>query len=139
MSTPNTVRCLLGMLGTDIHSKGIRTLARILDDAGGVEVIYIGEHNSVDGMAEAVRESGAAIVGVSFSSSAYVEYTRRLIAAMKAAGVGHVPVMIGGMVHPDDVPELLDIGVARIFAAGSTTAEIITWVQSAGVAAMSAA
>ena len=132
MNTPNTVKCLLGMLGTDVHSKGIRTLARILDDAGGVEVVYIGEHNSVDGMAEAVRESGAAIVGVSFSSSAYVEYTRRLIAAMHSAGVGHVPVMIGGMVHPDDVAELKEIGVARIFGAGSTTADIVAWVQSAG-------
>jgi methylmalonyl-CoA mutase C-terminal domain/subunit len=120
------------MLGTDIHSKGIRTLARILDDAGGIDVFYIGEHNSVEGMAEKVRESGAAIVGVSFSSSAYVEYTRRLIAAMERAGVGDVPVMIGGMVHPDDIAELTEIGVAKIFGVGSTTGEIVDWVQSAG-------
>lgn len=121
---------MLGMLGTDVHSKGIRTLARILDDAGGIDVVYIGEHNSAEGMALKVRECGAAVVGVSFSSSAYVEYTRRLIAAMKCAGVGNIPVMIGGMVHPDDVVELTEIGVAKVFGAGSTTTEIVAWVQS---------
>src|SRR3546814_9286045 len=78
MSETRTVRCLLGMLGTDVHSKGIRTLAQILRDAG-IEVIYIGEHNSVEGMASAVVDEDADIVGVSFSSAAYVEYTRQLV------------------------------------------------------------
>src|SRR3546814_2863438 len=82
MSETRTVRCLLGMLGTDVHSKGIRTLAQILRDAG-IEVIYIGEHNSVEGMASAVVDEDADIVGVSFSSAAYVEYTRQLVEAMQ--------------------------------------------------------
>jgi methylmalonyl-CoA mutase, C-terminal domain len=129
---PNTVRCLLGMLGTDVHSKGIRTLARILDDAGGVEVAYIGEHNSVEGMADAVVERQVGMVGVSFSSAAYVEYTRQLIEAMKRKGVGHVPVMLGGIIHPDDVAELKEMGVAGIFGAGSKTSDIIRFVQAAG-------
>lgn len=132
MSKPNTVSCLLGMLGTDVHSKGIRTLARLLDEAGGVEVNYIGEHNSVEGMADAIVERKSDIVGVSFSSAAYVEYTRQLIEAMKARGVGHVPVMLGGMIHPDDVEELKEMGVAGLFGAGSKTEDIILFVQSAG-------
>lgn len=132
MSKPNTVNCLLGMLGTDVHSKGIRTLARLLDEAGGVEVDYIGEHNSVEGMADAIVERRSDIVGVSFSSAAYVEYTRQLIEAMKARGVSHVPVMLGGMIHPDDVEELKEMGVAGLFGAGSKTEDIILFVQSAG-------
>ena len=129
---PNSVRCLLGMLGTDVHSKGIRTLARILDDAGGIEVAYIGEHNSVEGMADAIIARKADMVGVSFSSAAYVEYTRQLIAAMQRKGVGHVPVMLGGIIHPDDVDELKAIGVAGIFGAGSKMPDIIRFVQAAG-------
>jgi methylmalonyl-CoA mutase C-terminal domain/subunit len=132
MSKPNTVSCLLGMLGTDVHSKGIRTLARLLDEAGGVEVDYIGEHNSVEGMVDAIVERKSNIVGISFSSAAYVEYTRQLIEAMKARGVGHVPVMLGGMIHPDDVEELKEMGVAGLFGAGSKTEDIILFVQSAG-------
>jgi methylmalonyl-CoA mutase, C-terminal domain len=132
MSRPNTVRCLLGMLGTDVHSKGIRTLARLLDDAGGIEVAYIGEHNSVEAMANAIVERKVDIVGVSFSSAAYVEYTRQLIAAMKEKGVGHVPLMLGGMIHPEDVEELKEMGVAGLFGAGSRTEDIIAFVQAAG-------
>lgn len=132
MSRPNTVRCMLGMLGTDVHSKGIRTLARLLDEAGGIDVDYIGEHNSVEGMATAAAQSKADIVGVSFSSAAYVEYTRQLIEAMKAKGVGHVPVILGGIIHPDDVEELKAIGVAGVFGAGSKTEDIIAFVQNEG-------
>ncbi|MEC3909131.1 cobalamin-dependent protein [Sphingobium sp. CR2-8] len=127
---------MLGMLGTDVHSKGIRTLARLLNEAGGIEVDYIGEHNSVEGMAAAVAERKSDVVGISFSSAAYVEYTRQLIEAMKAKGVGHVPVILGGIIHPDDVEELKEMGVAGVFGAGSKTQDIILFVQNAGVSSL---
>lgn len=135
MTQRNTVNCLLGMLGTDVHSKGIRTLARILDEAGGIDVHYIGEHNSVEGMVDAIIARNASIVGLSFSSAAYVEYTRQLIEAMKRRDLGHVPVMLGGIIHPDDVDELKAMGVAGIFGAGSRTADIVSFVQRAGLPA----
>ncbi len=131
MTETTTVRCLLGMLGTDVHSKGIRTLAQILRDAG-IEVIYIGEHNSVEGMANAVVDEDPDIVGLSFSSAAYIDYTRQLIEAMKRKGVGDVPVMLGGIIHPDDHPRLIEIGVAGIFGPGSKMPDIIDFVRSHG-------
>lgn len=129
MSDTKTVRCLLGMLGTDVHSKGIRTLAQILRDAG-IEVIYIGEHNSVEGMARAVVDEDADIVGLSFSSAAYVEYTRQLIEAMRLKNVSDVPVMVGGIIHPDDHETLKEIGVAGIFGPGSQMDDIIAFVRA---------
>ena len=84
-------------------------------------------------MADAIIEKRAAIVGISFSSAAYVEYTRQLIAAMKRKGVGHIPVMLGGIIHPDDVAELKEIGVAGIFGPGSRMLDIVRFVQAAGV------
>lgn len=125
------VRCLLGMVGTDVHSKGIRTIAQILRDAG-VEVIYIGEHNTIQGMAQAVVDEDADLVGLSFSSAAYVAYTRMLIDEMRARGVGDVPLMLGGLIHPDDVSVLKEMGVAGIFGPGSSTEQIIAFVKSCG-------
>jgi methylmalonyl-CoA mutase C-terminal domain/subunit len=126
-----TVRCLLGMLGTDVHSKGIRTLAQILRDAG-IEVIYVGEHNSVAGMARAVVDEDADIVGLSFSSAAYLEYTRQFVAALHENGAGDVPVMIGGLIHPDDHAVLREMGVAGIFGPGSAMPDILAFVQNKG-------
>jgi methylmalonyl-CoA mutase, C-terminal domain len=134
MASSPVVRCLLGMLGTDVHSKGIRTIAAMLREAG-IEVIYLGEHNSVAGMAQAVIDEDADLVGLSFSSAAYVEYTRQLVEEMKRRGVGDVPVMLGGIIHPDDHGVLREMGVAGIFGPGSTTEEIVAFVRSKGRAA----
>jgi methylmalonyl-CoA mutase C-terminal domain/subunit len=125
------VRCLLGMVGTDVHSKGIRTIAQMLRDAG-IEVIYLGEHNSIQGMAQAALDEDADVVGLSFSSAAYLDYMAMLMEALAARGIGDVPVMIGGLIHPDDREPLQALGVKGIFGPGATTEEITAFVRSCG-------
>src|SRR3546814_4487148 len=88
--------------------------------------------NSVEGMASAVVDEDADIVGVSFSSAAYVEYTRQLVEAMQRKEMGDVPVMLGGIIHPDDHAELKQIGVRGIFGAASQMHDIIEFVRAAG-------
>ena len=122
------MRCLLAMLGTDVHSKGIRTLARLLRDHG-VEVIYLGEHNTVEGVVNAVIAEDADVVGLSYSTATYLHYTRELLDKMSAAGLSDVPVMLGGLIHPEDEPALYDLGVKAIFGPGSTTAQIIEFLE----------
>jgi methylmalonyl-CoA mutase C-terminal domain/subunit len=122
------VRCLLGMMGVDCHSKGLRTLARLLRDRG-VEVIYVGEHNTADGLAEAAATEDVDVVGVSFSTSTYLHHSAELVSAMRRAGVADIPVMIGGLIHSDHEEELARIGVARVFGPGSTTDEIMDFLN----------
>jgi len=126
------------MLGTDVHSKGIRTLAQLLRDRG-VEVIYLGEHNTADGMVSALQAEDADVVGVSFSTATYVHYTRDLLEKMKAAGVDDVPVMLGGLIHRDDEAELREIGVKGIFGPGSTTDQIVRFLEEVTGKRLSAA
>jgi methylmalonyl-CoA mutase C-terminal domain/subunit len=121
-------RCLLGMLGTDVHNKGVRTLARLLRDRG-VEVIYVGEHHTVESMVSAAAAEDAEVVGVSFSNAAYLGYTASLVEAMRAAGLTDVPVMVGGLIHPDDVPVLGAMGVEGVFGPGSTVDEVMDYLQ----------
>jgi methylmalonyl-CoA mutase C-terminal domain/subunit len=128
MTTDPKIRCLLAMLGTDVHTKGIRTLARLLRDQG-VEVIYLGEHNTVAGVVSAIIQEDADVVGLSFSSAAYLSYTQQLTTAMRERGIGDVPVMIGGQIHPDDRAKLAEIGVSGIFGPGSTIPEIMSYLE----------
>jgi methylmalonyl-CoA mutase C-terminal domain/subunit len=127
-----SVRCLLGMLGVDVHSKGLRTVSLLLRDHG-VEVVYLGEHNSPSALAQAARSEDVDVVGVSFSNSTYVHHTAQLIASMKDAGVDDIPIMIGGLIHRDDHERLHELGVAAIFGPGSTVEEIMAFMD--GVAA----
>jgi methylmalonyl-CoA mutase C-terminal domain/subunit len=112
------------MLGTDVHSKGIRTLAQLLRDVG-VEVIYLGEHNTPDGFVNAIVAEDADAVGVSYSTATYLHYTRDLLAKMREADVGDVPVMLGGLIHAEDEAELRAMGVQGIFGPGSATKDIV--------------
>lgn len=129
MNTDKKIRCLLGMLGTDVHTKGLRTLAQLLRDAG-IEVIYLGEHNTVDGMVNAMIQEDVDVVGISFSIATYLHHTKQLVDAMKAKGVADIPVMVGGLIHPDDEPKLREIGVSGIFGPRSTTPEILDFIRS---------
>lgn len=122
------IRCLLGMLGTDVHSKGIRTLAKLLRDHG-VEVIYLGEHNTIDGFTNAIIAEDVDVVGLSFSTSTYIHYTGELLKRMQELQLDDIPVMLGGLIHPDDEPALREMGVKGIFGPGSTTASIVAFLE----------
>lgn len=124
----NQIRCVLGMLGSDVHTKGIRTVARMLSDAG-VDVVFAGEHLTIDQMIEKVRAAEPEFVGLSFSTAGYLIYTKQFTDAMRAAGLGHVSVMIGGLVHPDDEQALRDMGVEGLFGPGTTTADIVAFLN----------
>lgn len=121
-------KVLLGMLGVDCHSKGLRTLAVLLRDHG-VEVVYVGEHNSSIGMTNAVAMEDPDVVGVSFSTSTYVHHTRDLISEMTKAGVADVPLILGGLIHPDDEPDLRAMGVAGIFGPGTKIDDVLDFLD----------
>jgi methylmalonyl-CoA mutase C-terminal domain/subunit len=128
MTAPK-VRAVLGMIGVDVHSRGLRTVARVLRDAG-VEVVYLGEHNSAAGMAAVAVTEDADVVGVSFSVSTYTHYVTELMDELKKAGGGDIPVMVGGLIHPEDVGHLKDLGVAVVFGPDSSTDAILDYVGS---------
>ncbi|MES2481339.1 MAG: AMP-binding protein [Pseudomonadota bacterium] len=128
MATDNPIRCLLGMVGTDVHSKGIRTLASWLRDEG-VEVIYLGEHNTVPGLVNALVQEDADVLGMSFSSAGYLDYVARVQAQMRERGVADVPVMVGGQIHPEEHAVLREMGVAGIFGPGTTKADVLAFLH----------
>jgi methylmalonyl-CoA mutase, C-terminal domain len=129
VATEKRIRCLLGMLGTDVHSKGIRTLASWLRDEG-IEVVYLGEHNTVEGMVNALVQEDADVLGLSFSSGGYLAYVERVVALMKERGVDDVAIMVGGQIHPDDHAILTRLGVSGIFGAGTTKDGVLAYVRS---------
>ncbi|MEJ7935012.1 cobalamin-dependent protein [Sphingobium sp. AN558] len=117
----------LGMLGLDVHTKGIRTLSTRLGDYG-CDVAFLGEHLTVRELVRQARDQDVDLIGISFSSGAYVEHCRDVAEEMRVQGVD-VPLMIGGLVHQDDHAELTALGVGGIFGPGSTIDDIVAFVE----------
>ena len=129
MDKSNRIGCVLGMLGSDVHTKGIRTVSRLLSDAG-INVTFAGEHMSNEQMIAAIRAAKPEFVGFSFSTAGYLHSMRSFTQALRDAGLAdQVVVMVGGLVHPDDEDELREMGVTGLFGPGTTTQDILTWMN----------
>ena len=117
-------RCVLGMVGSDKHNKGIRTIARVLRDHG-LEVVYVGEHNTSRQLAAVAVHEDADFVGVSFLNGNYLMRAQEIVDALREEGASDIDVVLGGLIHPEDVPALRELGVAEAFGPAASTAEIV--------------
>jgi (2R)-ethylmalonyl-CoA mutase len=106
------LKFLVGKPGLDGHSNGAEQIAVRATDAG-MEVVYDGIRLTPD---EIVARAGDVhCVGLSILSGSHVALTREVLAKLKAAGLGHVPVVVGGIIPPQDAETLKAEGVAAIY------------------------
>ena len=127
------IRVVLAKLGLDGHDRGIRVVARVLRDAG-MEVIYTGLWQTAPQVARAVADEDVDVLGVSLLSGAHLTLVPKVLDAMRAQGVGDVPLVVGGIVPDSDVPRLQEAGVARVLGPGSTLQEIVECFKDLGAA-----
>jgi methylmalonyl-CoA mutase C-terminal domain/subunit len=99
-----------------------------LRDAG-FEVIYTGLHQTPEMIVEAAAQEDVDAIGLSLLSGAHMTLFPTVIDLLKAKGIDDVVVFGGGIIPPEDIPELKRHGVRAIFTPGATTQEIIEWVQ----------
>jgi methylmalonyl-CoA mutase C-terminal domain/subunit len=104
-------------------------VARALRDAG-MEVIYTGLHQTPEQIVETVIQEDADAVGLSVLSGAHMTLFRRLTELLREREIDDVLVFGGGIVPDDDIPELEELGVAKIFTPGATTTDIVDWVRA---------
>jgi len=123
------IRILIAKPGLDGHDRGAKIIAKFLQESG-YEVIYTGLHQSPEQIvATAVQESVDA-VGLSILSGAHLTLFPAVIEALRARGAGNVPVFGGGIVPDEDMAALKAAGVAVVFKPGTTTTDIINWVEA---------
>lgn len=124
------IRVLLAKPGLDGHDRGIKVIVRALRDAG-MEVIYMGLRVSPDSIAKAALEEDADAVGVSNLSGAHTTLFPEVAKQLGASGVDLRRVVLfgGGTIPPDDQLEMLTSGYRAIFGPGTTTDEIIDFLE----------
>jgi len=123
------IRVVVAKPGLDGHDRGAKVVARALRDAG-MEVIYTGLHQTPEQIVETAVQEDADCIGLSILSGAHMALFPRVIELLKERDASDIVVFGGGIVPAADIPELAEMGVAKIFTPGATTTEIIEWVRA---------
>jgi (2R)-ethylmalonyl-CoA mutase len=108
------LKILVGKPGLDGHSSGAEQVALKARDAG-FEVVYEGIRLTPAQIVNAALEEGVHVVGLSILSGSHVPLVDEVLRGLKAQGLGHVPVVLGGIIPPEDEAQLKRMGVARVY------------------------
>ena len=107
-------RMVVGKPGLDGHSNGAEQIALRARDVG-FEVTYDGIRLTPDEIVCQVKEQKPHVLGLSILSGSHVPLVRDVMAKLRNEGLAHIPVVVGGIIPPDDENVLRNIGVAAIY------------------------
>jgi ethylmalonyl-CoA mutase len=108
------VKFLVGKPGLDGHSNGAEQIAVRARDAG-MDVVYEGIRLTPAEIVETARNEGVHVVGLSILSGSHVPLVKDVVARMQDAGLDEIPVVVGGIIPPDDAETLKEAGVAAVY------------------------
>jgi len=108
------LKFLVGKPGLDGHSNGAEQIAARARDCG-MDITYEGIRLTPDEIVAAAQKDAAHVVGLSILSGSHIPLIQELMHKMHAAGVGHIPVVVGGIIPEEDAKRLRAMGVAKVY------------------------
>ena len=129
MSQPKRpIRVLVAKIGLDGHDRGAKVIATALRDAG-MEVIYTGLRQTPEMVVNAALQEDVDAIGVSILSGAHNTVFTKIMGLLKEKGMNDVLVTGGGIIPDADIQTLQELGVGKLFAPGTPTTTIATYIQ----------
>lgn len=122
------LRLLVGKVGLDGHDRGAKIIARALRDSG-IEVIYTGLHQSPEMIVNTAIQEDVDAIAVSILSGAHNYLFPRLLELLKERNADSIRVFGGGIIPEEDIAGLKAAGVLEIFTPGTSTEQVVKWVQ----------
>tara|TARA_R110002074_G_scaffold97574_8_gene211843 strand:- start:2110 stop:4077 length:1968 start_codon:yes stop_codon:yes gene_type:complete len=108
------LKFLVGKPGLDGHSNGAEQIAVRARDCG-MDIAYEGIRLTPTEIVTAATQDAAHVVGLSILSGSHIPLVEDLMMQMRDAGLGHIPVIVGGIIPDDDAIRLRAMGVARVY------------------------
>lgn len=108
------IKLLVGKPGLDGHSNGAEQIAVRARDAG-MEVIYEGIRLTPKQIANTALEEGVHVIGLSILSGSHVALVGDVLNEMRTLGLEEIPVVVGGIIPPEDEASLSAAGIARVY------------------------
>ena len=122
------VRVLIAKVGLDGHDRGAKVIATALRDAG-MEVIYTGLRQTPEMVVNAALQEDVDAIGVSSLSGAHMTVFPKIVRLMKERKMNDVLLTGGGIIPQDDMKQLNEMGVGKLFAPGAHTKDIAEYIS----------
>ncbi len=122
------VRVLVAKVGLDGHDRGAKIIATSLRDAG-MEVIYTGLRQTPEMVVNAALQEDVDAIGISILSGAHMTVFPKIMQLIKEKQMDDVLVTGGGIIPEDDMKELNEIGVGKLFSPGANTSDIASYIK----------
>lgn len=122
------IRVLVAKPGLDGHDRGAKVICRSLRDAG-FEVIYTGLRRTPEEIVSSAIQEDVDIIGLSILSGAHNVLFPKVMDLLKEKEAEDITVIAGGIIPDKDVPGLEKMGISKIFLPGSSTEDIVKWIE----------
>ena len=126
---PTPLRIVIAKPGLDGHDRGAKVVARALRDAGH-EVIYTGLRRTPEQIVRIAMDEDAQVVGLSSLSGGHGFLFPKVCELLQEAGLDDVVVFGGGIIPERDRPALYESGISAIFGPGTTSTEMIEFLNN---------
>jgi methylmalonyl-CoA mutase C-terminal domain/subunit len=123
------IRVLVAKVGLDGHDRGAKVIATALRDAG-MEVIYTGLRQTPEMVVNAALQEDVDAIGISILSGAHNTVFPKVQSLMKEKGLDNVLLTGGGIIPEEDIKQLNEQGVGKLFAPGAATTDIADYISS---------
>ena len=128
MKTEQKLKVIITKVGLDGHDRGAKVIASLLKEAG-MEVVYLGMYQMPEHIIQAAIDEDADVIGLSYLSGEHLTFTQKIKEEMQKKGLEHVLFIAGGVIPPEDIPALKEMGVDEVFVAGTLTQPIVDYIQ----------
>ena len=114
--------------GLDGHDRGAKVVARALRE-NGMDVVYTGIRQTPEMIISAAVELDVKVLGLSILSGAHNDLFPKVIEGLEEAGMEDILIIAGGIIPDSDRETLQDMGVSSIFGPGTSTSDIINFIE----------
>jgi methylmalonyl-CoA mutase C-terminal domain/subunit len=128
MEVKKKIRVLAAKPGLDGHDRGIKVVASALMDAG-MEVVYTGLRQTPEQIVKAAVQEDVDVIAMSILSGAHDYLFPRVMDLLRERGAEDILVLGGGIIPDEDIPALKQCGIAAVFGPGTSTGDIIQYIQ----------
>ena len=128
MSPERKIKVIVSKVGLDGHDRGAKVIASLLKEAG-MEVVYLGLYQMPEDIVRAAVDEDADVIGVSYLSGEHLTFTPKLVDEMERNDLDDVLLVAGGVIPPEDIPTLKEMGIDEVFIAGTLTKPIVDFIE----------